>query len=191
MVNLTVTIADGTTETTVDLTSYGFTATPTVYPVATESIGGEYWVTDISTTAFTLHVTNPPIADTFTFNCGVYADEDLGEVIYGSITVVKRLCNIDVSETFPDLDITAFLNMAAYIIDERLEDYESTLPLSPVPNIITVIADYLAASMYMQKNKPEEFPMHAYWELGNMKLTEYIQREYVKPNPAFKSFEGT
>jgi hypothetical protein len=177
LVNITVVIADGTTQTIVDLTSYGFTATPNVYPVPTQNTGGTFWVTDISASAFTLHVSIAPSGTTFTFYCLVFAGEDLGTVIYGSVAVVKRLCSIDQTDTFADLDIAAFLNIAAYLIDERLEDYESTLPLSPVPSIITVVANYFAAAMYMQKNKPEEAPMHGYWGLADTELTEYIQRK--------------
>lgn len=184
MVNIVVVIADGSTETTMDLSSYGFTATPNVYPVATEPIGGECWVTGVSAAAFTLHVSNAPVGETFTFNCFVFADTDLGTVIYGGVAVVKRLCSIDQIDTFADLDITAFLNIAAYLIDDLLKNYESTLPLSPVPDMITVIADYFAAGIYMQRAKPDE-PIHPYTTTAEQKLAEYIKKEYLSTASLF------
>ena len=180
MVNITVLIADGTTETTVDLTSYGFTATPNVYPVPTQPIGSEYWVTDVSAAAFTLHVLNPPFGESFTFTCIVLltTDDVLETIVYGDIASVKRLCSINQVDTFADLDITAFLNIAASIIDGKLADYIDDLPLSPVPALISVIANFYAAGIYMQRAKPDE-PVHPYTTYAEQELALYITR-YVQ-----------
>jgi len=177
MVNISVVIADGTTETTVDLSSYGFTEAPSVYPVPAQPVDSPPWVTDRSATAFTLHVLNPPFGEAFTFNCWVFAEEDLGTVVYGSLAVARRLCNIEQTDDFADDDLTAFLNIAAQIIDDKLGEYEDTLPLSIVPDEIAVIANFYAAGLFMQRNSKDEV-VHPYFELAALKLSVYMERVY-------------
>jgi len=98
--------------------------------------------------------------------------------VYGSLAEAKRLCNIAQAVTFADTDITAFLTEAAEdLINGPLGEFEETLPLSPVPGEINVIANLFAAGLYMQRNGKDEV-LHPYFELAAQKFTAYMARVY-------------
>jgi hypothetical protein len=63
------------------------------------------------------------------------------------------------------------------MIDAKLTEHESTLPLSTVPDKIGVIAEFYAAGIYMQRQKPDE-PVHAYTTYADLKMAEYITDTY-------------
>lgn len=105
--------------------------------------------------------------------------------VYGNIVVAKSLCNIDQTDTFADFDLAAFLTIATSIIDDKLETYETVLPLTPVPAKITVIANYYAAGIYMQRAKPDE-PVHEYTTYADKELIMYITDKYGVGNAGRK-----
>lgn len=109
---------------------------------------------------------------------------------YGSLAVVKYLCNIELTDASKDTVVLVFMEKATSFVNSALEPYVSTLPLTSVPDAAASVAEFYAAGLYLQKDQVDEEP-HPYLAFAEKKIGEYVKYKYVKPYPAFKSFEGT
>lgn len=94
---------------------------------------------------------------------------------YGNLTAVRRLCGL--STTDNDEDLQGFMDDATEFINPQLQNHVST-PLATVPTEITVVANYYAAGLYLQREVTDDKEDHRYVKLAERKLSEYISRTY-------------
>ena len=96
---------------------------------------------------------------------------------YATLEEVKEVLDIAVAEETWDAEITICITSADAIIDSKLEDYESSLPLASPPQIITEISKYLAAGLFSERRKPSA-ETATFYDRGKELLAEYIQDKY-------------
>ena len=93
---------------------------------------------------------------------------------YSTTAQVKEVLGI--TETTWDTEITACITDADARIDNKLRNYESTLPLSPVPAQVSIISKYFAASLFRERRDPAG--AKAFVETALAYLSEYINEKY-------------
>jgi hypothetical protein len=98
---------------------------------------------------------------------------------YGSLAVVKYLCNIKLTDTSKDAVVLVFMEKATSFVNSALKPYVSTLPLSSVPDVVASVAEFYAAGLFLQKDQQDEKP-HPYMAFAEEKLQSYVETEYVK-----------
>lgn len=91
---------------------------------------------------------------------------------YGSLTMVKYLCNV--SDVLHDTELNTFLSKVCAFIDNALKNYVDTLPVVPATEILNTIAEYWAAGLYLQKDQLDE-KAHHYVTYAEGKLAVYIE----------------
>jgi len=184
--NVTVTVAagsnTGTGTHTIGHTNYQ------VIPIPL-TLGQTFTTTDQTATSFTLTVSDIEFSFDRNFTCVMVVAGDLtpSGAPYGTLLVTRALSSITAGDTTFDVELTIFLLKAADFIDEKLKNYEATLPLVTVPSIIDTIAEFYAAGLYMQKNAESE-KAHVYIEYAEKKLGEYVTSEYFSGTSASLPF---
>lgn len=93
---------------------------------------------------------------------------------YSTAADVKEI--LEITETKYDAEITNCITDADARIDNRLGQHESSLPLSPVPEVITISSKYLAAALFRQRRDAVAAePLEA---TGLTYLREFIEENY-------------
>ncbi len=162
---------DATVEHTIGHTNY------VVFPEPTED-NPTLSVASKTETSFVIHTASFNTEET-SVQCAVILStpEPSGDAPYGSLTTVKRLCSIDVDDTSLDTALNVFMNKACDFIDSALTPYESSLPLSSVPDQVGSVAEFYAAGLFLQKDQPDEKP-HPFISFAQGELSKYINRVY-------------
>ncbi len=134
------------------------------------ALGDTLTVSNQTTTGFTLTVDNIDAVNPRTFRC-IIIEAAYATSSYGNLVFVRYLCGID--DALKDTELNAFLSKASTFIDDALENYVTTLPVSPAPEILNSIAEYWAAGSYLQKDQLDEKD-HRYLAFAQSKLQSYI-----------------
>jgi hypothetical protein len=108
---------------------------------------------------------------------------------YGSPERVKRLCNIAADNTDSDQDVNDALIDADRIINDRFAAQGATVPLTEVPGVVRMMAEYLAAGSQLQSQAPDE-KKHPYTVVGEDLLNNYIAQTYHKGTLRFRTIEA-
>ena len=93
---------------------------------------------------------------------------------YSTTDQVKEVLGI--TETTWDAEITDCITDADARIDNKLRNFESTLPLSPVPTQISIVSKYLAAGLFRERRDP--VGAKAFVDTGLAYLAEYVAEKY-------------
>ena len=95
---------------------------------------------------------------------------------YSTKVQVKEV--LQISEATWDTEIEACITDADARINNKLTPHESTLPLSPVPEMITIASKYIAAALYRERRDPTG-DVKVFWDTGTAYLNEYIEAKYL------------
>jgi len=98
---------------------------------------------------------------------------------YSTLGEVKALLRI--TDASHDTEITALIDDADAKIDNKLQNYEATLPLTLVPGAINKSSKYLAAAFYLKLSPLSEImkaQADVFDKIGLEFLTEYIIEKY-------------
>lgn len=93
---------------------------------------------------------------------------------YSTPAQVKEVLGI--TEATWDTEITACVVDADARIDNKLGNFASTLPLAPVPVLISIVSKYLAAALFRERRDP--VGAKAFVETGLAYLQEYLAEKY-------------
>lgn len=96
---------------------------------------------------------------------------------YSSLAEVKEVLQIPTAETTWDTELTICITSADAIIDAKLQDYESSLPLASPPQIIKEASKYLAAGLFQERRQPSSEKPSLY-DRGMTLLNDYMTDHY-------------
>lgn len=101
----------------------------------------------------------------------------LDTLAYCTITDVKsRLPEIVTTDY--DTELTALVEEADAEIDNALQSYESSLPLSPVPTLIKHASANIAAGLWRERRAPDAEQTVSIKKVGKEQLEDYINEKY-------------
>lgn len=100
---------------------------------------------------------------------------------YGTLSVVKRLCNLSDSDA-QDSVLMGYLDDSTDWINPVLMRHGVTVPLDPVPPEVARIASYFAAGMFLQRDIVEG-KRHPYVEDAKEALEAYVGAVYLRDPP--------
>ena len=93
---------------------------------------------------------------------------------YSTPDQVKEVLGI--TEATWDTEITSCIADADARIDNKLRHFESSLPLLPVPTLISIVSKYFAAGLFRERRDP--VGAKAFVDTGSEILQEYIREKY-------------
>ena len=99
---------------------------------------------------------------------------------YSTLEEVKALLRI--TDTTHDTEITTAISDADAKIDNKLQNYETVFPLTPIPSAINKASKYLAAGLYLKLNPVTDATLkqaELFEKVGLEFLSEYIEKYHA------------